>query len=179
MFSHRYKKVYAEIFANRMEYIIRHITVKFFQVCFFFFAGILTVNAQFLKVSDLFPVEKSGLKEGRLTVFHSPEIDTLISRYILSNKQLGGGMEGYRIQIYRSSNRNAREESNKIRAQFMVDFPEISSYAEYERPGYFIVRVGDFRTKMEGTRTLYIIRKKYPNAYMVPCIINFPDMVNN
>ncbi len=133
-------------------------------------------NAQFIKVTDLYPPEITGEDPGRLNIYHSPEIDTLISRYILANKKLGGGMEGYRIQIYRSSSRNAREESNKIRAQFMVDFPDITSYAEYEKPGYFIVRVGDFRTKIEGTKTLYMVRKKYPNAYMVPCIINLPDL---
>ena len=133
-------------------------------------------NAQFIRISDLYPPETTGEDPGRLYVYHSPEIDTLISRYILSNKKLGGGMEGYRIQIYRSSNRNAREESNKIRAQFMIDFPDIPSYAEYERPGYFLVRAGDFRTKMEGTKTLYMIRRKYPDAYMVPCIINLPEL---
>lgn len=138
--------------------------------------GIFLCDAQFIKISDLYPPEITGEDMGRLYVYQSPEIDTLISRYILANKKLGGGMEGYRIQIYRSSNRNAREESNKIRAQFMVDFPDIPSYAEYERPGYFLVRVGDFRTKMEGTKTLYMIRRKYPNAYMVPCIINLPEL---
>lgn len=128
----------------------------------------------FIRAADLFPEEKPGEKAGRLVINQRPAIDTLISRYIYSNKLAGNGMEGYRIQIYRSSGRNAREESNKIRAQFMVDFPDIPSYAEYERPGYFLVRVGDFRSKMEGTKTLYAIRKKFPNSYMVPCIINFP-----
>jgi hypothetical protein len=88
----------------------------------------------------------------------------------------GGDMEGFRIQIYRNSNRNAREESNKVRAEFMIEFPDIPSYAEYAEPGYFLVKVGDFRTKLEGTKLLYLIRKKYPNAYMVPCNINFPDL---
>lgn len=133
-------------------------------------------NAQFIKTSDLFPSEIPSRKAGSLNIIQEPGIDTLVSRYILANRLYGGGMEGFRIQIYRSSSRNAREESNKVRAQFMVDFPDITSYSEYNRPGYFLVRVGDFRTRMEGTKTLYLIRKKYPNAYMVPCIINFPDL---
>ena len=88
-------------------------------------------------------------------------------------------MEGFRIQIFRSSNRNAKEESNKERAKFMNEFPDIPSYAEFEKPGYFLVRVGDFRSKAELTKLLITIRKKFPNAYPVPCKINFPDLIKN
>ncbi|HPC98686.1 MAG TPA: hypothetical protein P5257_08895 [Bacteroidales bacterium] len=143
---------------------------------FFAIAAGAEAQISYIKAEDLFPSEKPWEKSGRLVISHTPAIDTLISRYIYANKLAGNGMEGYRIQIYRSSGRSAREESNKIRAQFMIDFPDIPSYAEYERPGYFLVRVGDFRSKMEGTKTLYAVRKKYPNSYMVPCIINFPDL---
>ena len=83
---------------------------------------------------------------------------------------------GFRIQIYSNSNRNAREESNKVRAEFMIEFPDIPSYAKYREPGYFLIRAGDFRTKVEGTKSLYQIRRKYPNAYLVPDVINFPDL---
>jgi hypothetical protein len=61
----------------------------------------------------------------------------------------------------------------------MIDFPEIPSYIEYAEPGYFLVRVGDFRTQMEGAKMLALVKKKYPNAYQVPCIINPPDQNKN
>jgi hypothetical protein len=141
---------------------------------------IITINISdaqvFIKTSDLFPVSTSGSKTGELNIIQDQRADTLISRYILANRFLNGGMDGFRIQIFRGSNRTAREESNKVRAAFMGLYPEIPSYAEYAEPGWFLVRVGDFRTKMEGTKSLYMIRKKYPNAYLVPCIINFPDL---
>jgi hypothetical protein len=141
---------------------------------------ILVVNISdaqvFIKTSDLFPVTKPDSKGGELNIIHDERADTLISRYILANRFLKGGMEGYRIQIFRNSTRTAREESNKVRADFMVLFPDITSYIEYAEPGWFLVKVGDFRTKMEGTKSLYMIRKKYPNAYLVPSVINFPDL---
>ena len=147
---------------------------------FILFFTIITCDAQtFIKISDLFPSTIPVPRSGELNIIQPGAVDTLVSRYILGNRLLNGGTEGFRIQIYRSSNRNAREISNKIRAEFMVEFPSMPSYAEYERPGYFLVRVGDFRTKMEGTKSLYLIRRKYPNAYMVPCIINFPDQIKN
>lgn len=130
----------------------------------------------FIRTSDLFPKPSGNDKAGELNIYQQSAVDTLMSRYLAANRLLKGGMEGYRIQIYRSSARNAREESNKTRAEFMTEFSDLPSYAEYAEPGYFLVRVGDFRTKMEGTKMLYMVRRKYPNAYMVPCVINFPDL---
>jgi hypothetical protein len=129
----------------------------------------------FFKTADLFRKPESNTSSGSLIIFQEPNVDTLISRYVLANKKLNG-MEGFRIQIFRSSNRGAREESNKERAEFMSEFPDIPSYAEYQEPGYFLIKVGDFRTKVEGTKLLYLIRKKFRNAYLVPSKINFPDL---
>jgi hypothetical protein len=141
---------------------------------------LITVNIcqaqMFFRTSDLFPNTGGGSKSGKLNIIQDLRVDTLISRYILANKLREGEMEGFRIQIYGNSNRNAREESNKVRAEFMIAFPDIPSYAKYREPGYFLIRAGDFRTKMEGTKSLYKIRKKYPDAYLVPDIINFPDL---
>ena len=134
-------------------------------------------NAQvFIRTSDLFPPKIPIAGAGELNIYQEPQVDTLMSRYLMGNRMLNGGMEGFRIQLYRSSNRTAREESNKVRAEFMIDFPDIPSYAEYEKPGYFLVRAGDYRTKLEAAKTLAMVKRKFPNAYMVPCIISFPDL---
>jgi hypothetical protein len=133
----------------------------------------------FFKTAELFQTPESNKKGGTLNIIQDQSVDTLISRYVLANRMLGGRMEGFRIQIYRSSTRTAREESNKARAEFMVEFTDIVSYPFYEKPGYFIIRAGDYRTKIEGTKQLYLIRRKFPNAYLVPDKINFPDLINN
>jgi len=145
---------------------------------FLFTSGIN--NAQtFIRTSDLFPVTRPDSHGGELNIKQNASADTLMSRYILGNRQLRGGMEGFRIQIYSRSTRTAREESNKVRAEFMIEFPDIPSYIEYAEPAYFLVRVGDFRTQMEGAKWLSLIKKKYPHAYQVPCIINAPDQNKN
>ena len=98
-----------------------------------------------------------------MNIFQDQAIDTLISRYILARqkeKTVEGaqGMQGFRIQIYYSSVRNAREESAKVRAEFINKFPDIISYVQYKEPGWFMVRAGDYRTKTEGYR--YLMDKK-------------------
>jgi len=137
------------------------------------------VRAQAVKSSDLFKRADSNSRAGQVKIIQDPELDTLISRYILVNKNQNeknsyAGMEGFRIQIYNSSTRNAREESAKVQAEFMSKFPDVHPYPLFENPGYFKIRVGDFRSKTEATRLFLLISKEFPDAYIVPCFINFP-----
>jgi hypothetical protein len=145
------------------------------------FASGIGLTQSPVKTSDLFRRSDNNSYSGQLNIIQDSAIDTLLIRYILMNynvyKNHGYyGMEGFRIQIYSSSNRNAREESNKARAEFISKFPDIVSYPLYAEPGYFKIRAGDFRTKTEATRLFLIVSKEFPDAYLVPDIINFPDL---
>ncbi len=137
----------------------------------------------FIKTSDLFNSNEDDSGSGSLNIIQNPAIDSLISRYILGNDKLAKlnnnrpGMRGYRIQIYNSSKRNARDEANKTRADFISKFPDVESYLLYAEPGWFKIRVGDFRTRTEATRLFLIISDEFPNAYIVPDFINFPDQI--
>jgi len=154
----------------------------FLLVVFLIFITGDALAQSYVKTADLFKKADAGSGAGQLNIQQDPSLDTLISRYILMSKKVYKekgyyGMNGFRIQIYASSNRNAREESNKARAEFMSKFPDIVSYPMYQDPGYFKVRVGDFRTRSEATRLFLLISKEFPDAYLVPDIINFPDQI--
>lgn len=152
--------------------MIRQVFLLSLVLFIFFF----TCNAQVVSPAEKLFQRTDDYHTGRLTIHQAPGIDSLINRYILYNMKLNG-LEGFRIQIYSSSNRNAREESGKVRAEFISKFPqELTSYASFAEPGYYKIRVGDFRTKTEGTRYLLMVRKVFPEAYLVPDIINFPDL---
>jgi hypothetical protein len=144
--------------------------------------SIKTLDAQsVVSTSSLFIRADNNSKSGQLNITQDPAIDTLISRHILSNMKRYRieehyGMDGFRIQIFNSSNRNAREESGKARAEFMSKFPDIKSYPLFENPGYFKVRAGDFRTKTDAIKMFLLISEEFPDAYIVPDIINFPDL---
>ena len=153
----------------------------FFLIILLFSSGITSAQT-FVRTTDLFSRSDGSYHSGKLNIIQNPSIDTLIDRYILANENISRnnngqyGMEGFRIQIYSSSNRNAREESNKARAAFISKFPDIASYQLYAEPGYFKIRAGDFRTKTEATKLFLLVSKEFPNAYLVPDIINFPDL---
>lgn len=145
------------------------------------FSGFVAWSQFIVRSSDLFKRTDNNPKSGQLNINQNPALDTLISRYILGYKNLEekngySGMEGFRIQIYNSSNRNAKDESNKVRAEFITKFPDIVSYQLFASPGYYKIRAGDFRTKTEATRLFLLISKVFPDAYIVPDIINFPDL---
>lgn len=144
------------------------------------FSSEIARSQVFVKTTEIFSNADRNSFAGHLYIIQDQAVDTLISRYILANRNLGEkngyiGMEGWRIQIYNSSNRNAREESGKVKAEFISKFQDIRAYELFENPGYFKIRVGDFRSKTEATRLFLLISKEFPDAYMVPDYINFPD----
>jgi hypothetical protein len=143
---------------------------------------ILVVSFDLCQSQDIHSTEKllhrkdSNYHMGKLNIYQDPGIDSLISRYILYNLRLNG-MDGFRIQIYNSSDKNAREDSGKARAEFMTAFPDIIAYPPvFEKPSYYKIRVGDYRTRIEGTKYLLMVRKVFPDAILVPDVINFPDL---
>ena len=154
----------------------------YFSAFFFFCVSTGILSAQsVIRTSDLFKRDDLNNHMGQLVINQELSLDTMISRHILANKNLFKvnnhyGMEGFRIQIYASNNRNAREESNKVNAEFISRFPEIVSYQLFAEPGYYKIRVGDFRTKIEATKLFQIISKEFPDAYIVPDVINFPGL---
>ncbi|MEZ5021468.1 MAG: SPOR domain-containing protein [Bacteroidetes bacterium] len=112
----------------------------------------------------------------RLNIIQDPAIDTLVSRHILMNASKDG-VDGWRIQIYRGGHRTANEDSNKVRARFMEEYPDIPTYRTFDRPNWFKVKVGDFRTREEAAKVFFDIVGKYPDAYLIRDVIAFKNPV--
>jgi hypothetical protein len=135
-------------------------------------------DAQFyIRTIDLVANKSEPERPGKLNIIQDPRIDTLLSRNMAANK-IKNGMDGFRIQIYIGSDRNAREEAAKAKAKFINEYPDIDSYDRFEKPNWFKVRVGDYRTRHEATKALYEIRRVFKDAYIVEEIIKFPDLNN-
>lgn len=147
--------------------------VMIFLVLFSFLSS-RSAAQDFMKTSEILSRPDRYQESGRLNIIQDPGVDSLLSRYILHRKI--NGIEGHRIQIYASSTRNAREESAKARTEFIGRFPDIPSYIKFDPPGYYKVRVGDFRTKTEATKYLIAIRRVYRDAYLVPDVINLQEL---
>jgi len=124
-------------------------------------------------VIDILNKGRTLEEKGMLIIKQDPAIDTLINRHILANAVRGGIDGGWRIQIYRGGHRTASEDANKIRARFMEDFPEIHTYITFDKPNWFKVKVGDFRSREEAAQIFFRVQEKYPDAYLIRDVIAF------
>ncbi len=129
-----------------------------------------------LGVEELMNDGRPRYEAERLLIHQDPAIDTLISRHILMNASKDG-VDGWRIQIYRGGHRTANEDSNKVRARFMEDYPDIPTYRTFDRPNWFKVKVGDFRTREEAAKVFFNVVNKYPDAYLIRDVIAFKNPV--
>ena len=129
-----------------------------------------------LGVEELMNDGRPRYQAENLIIKQDPAIDTLISRHILMNASKDG-VDGWRIQIYRGGHRTANEDSNKVRARFMEDYPDIPTYRTFDRPNWFKVKVGDFRTREEAAKVFFDIVNKYPDAYLIRDVIAFKNPV--
>lgn len=142
-------------------------------LCMSFSASYAQADSLAKTTNDIF-IDIENHSNGRITFFQNDSIHNLVLKHIASNRQKSK-ISGYRIRIYSNLGTDARKESQRIRANFYENFPEIPVYLKYDSP-YFKVYVGDFRTKIEAIKSLKKIKRKYPSAFVVPDQINYPEL---
>lgn len=148
--------------------------------CVIFFLGLMStrVSAQ----QDTLDLTSGDLPQaapmeellGRVPVRQDPRITDLLVRHTQMN-QRKKGFEGYRLEIFFSSESRAREKATRVKNEFNLMHPTIPAYVSFQTPN-FKVRVGDFRNKSEALKTKAAISYKYPNAFIVKDNIRFPEL---
>jgi hypothetical protein len=125
-------------------------------------------------VRELMNEGRSWSEAQRLVIVQDPVLDTLINRHIIANATKGG-IDGWRIQIYRGGHRTASDDANRIRARFMEDYPDVRTYLTFDRPNWFKVKVGDYRTREEAALFYFDILNRYPEAYLIRDVIAYKN----
>jgi hypothetical protein len=110
----------------------------------------------------------------KLGIEQDPELIRLVGMHIRKNESIRG-MNGFRVEIFFSSALDARQRALQTKAAFLRDYPEVNVYVIYISPD-FKVRVGDFRTKSEALAMIKQIQDRFPKAFLVPDIIEFPNL---
>lgn len=96
----------------------------------------------------------------------------MLKWHIESNNKRNG-INGYRVEIFFSSDLDAREMAENKKAEFLSEYPDYPAVVKYVAPN-FRVRVGNFRTKNEALKLYKEIEKTYPVAFVVSDVIDFP-----
>ncbi len=120
------------------------------------------------------PPRTEEITLGSVTLLQDVRIHAIIERQVTLNNRKGG-IDGYRIQVFFNSGRDAREEAIRLKATFLSEHPDLPVYIVYHSP-FYKVRIGDFRSKYEALGVFRQIRRKYPTAYIVKDVIPFPDL---
>jgi hypothetical protein len=110
----------------------------------------------------------------KLPISQDPRITDLLVRHSEINHRRRG-TDGFRLEIFFSSDYKAREQSTRVKNEFNLVFPDTPAYVLFQTPN-FKVRIGDFRNKSEALKAKAYIASKYPNAFIVKDIIQFPEL---
>ena len=86
-------------------------------------------------------------------------------------------VEGYRVQVFTSASRDAAESlrNQAVRwwegAQSQPGAPEsLEAIVSYRQP-YYKVQLGAFATRQEADAALALVRRQYPEAFVVPDLV--------
>ena len=145
------------------------------RILFLFFIGVIFVQsavAQEFGLTDEPEDSTQAVLPDRLNVERDARLDKMLKWHIEKNEEREG-MEGFRVEIFFSSNLDAKEQALDTKVNFLSEYPEYPVHIKFIAPN-FRVRVGDFRTKNEAWKLYKQIQKDYPTAFVVPDIINFP-----
>lgn len=114
-------------------------------------------------------------KDGKIILSQNPNLNNIIKKRINSNENT---FPGWRVQIFFESGNTAMSESRKAKEKFLYRYGNsYGAYIIYEAP-YFKLRVGDFRSKAEALYFKERISSNFPNSWVVPDIINYPETIN-
>lgn len=153
---------------------MRYLCSFIFILGFFSLAGYAQTDSTSVNYNLSVQTSKMENFVGQLQIRQDPRITELLVRHTQINLRKRG-TDGFRLEIFFSSDNKAREQAVKTKNEFNIVFPDIASYLLWQTPN-FKVRVGDFRNKSEALKTKAYIASKYPNAFIVKDNIRFPDL---
>ncbi len=110
----------------------------------------------------------------KIQVQQDPLLTEMLEWHVSNNKK-DKQIEGFRVEIFFSSDIDAKEKALKKKVEFLKLYPENTVHIKYVAPN-FRVRVGDFRTKNEALKLFKEIKNTYPLSFIVTDNIDFPLM---
>ena len=112
----------------------------------------------------------SSYTETELVTLSNPRISALIERYNRCHE-----IYGYRVQIISSSK---KEKAKKAKSIFASKYQGYFAHEIYQQP-FFIIKVGDFLTKIEAENLHRKIRDEFPESFVLPDIVNPVEQYTN
>lgn len=137
---------------------------------------IITCQVLFAQVtSSSVNTGESNLPEflRNMKINQDSRLNDMLSWHI-SNNRTNNSIDGYRVEIFFSSDIDAKQKALRKKVEFLSIYPDNTVHVIYTSPN-FRVRVGDYRTKNEALKLYREIKATYPVAFIVTDKIDFPS----
>ena len=108
--------------------------------------------------------------EGEISIAMDSLVEANLKRHIMYNMR-NPGIPGFRIRIFSDSGFDAKERAVESRTRFISRYESIEAYIQYDNPNYKVY-AGDCRTRSEALKILEMVKKDFPNAFIVAQNIN-------
>ena len=140
---------------------MKQIGITIILISLFFSSFSQVVQRKTYNLSDLITNFDQG--SGQIYITSDEHFPDVVKGYInyLSKRPI----KGWRVQIYFGIGHKARVQAEQIKNTFLENYPGYPVYIIFEQP-YFKVRVGNFYTKRDAAKFLFIIKSQFPKAFL-------------
>ncbi len=112
-------------------------------------------------------------QDGNIKVIKDNRIDALVEKQgRIVPPAIKPQIDGFRIQLFFDSDKSAVQDAKN---RFVTKFPTVDTYIIFSAP-YFILKVGDFRTRLEAEKIKVEVEAEYPTSFIVQEKINLPRL---
>lgn len=113
----------------------------------------------------------SWCQSGNITIIKDERIENIIkNKSQINPPATSPQISGYRVQLVFDSNKKTIDDA---RNKFVSSNSKIDTYILYNAPN-FILKVGDFRTKIEADMLKDAMMRDFPTCFVVKEMINLP-----
>ena len=143
---------------------IRHLLVLLLSVTIL--SSVLVAQER-TQEQDIFAQITTQSSGGQVTITQPNWLRALVGKTFYAP---GSIITGYRIQVYTSNMRGAKQEAYRLAGQLRNAAPELSSYVTYSAP-FWKLSLGDYTSRLEARQQLNALRASHPRlmreAYIV------------
>jgi len=129
-----------------------------FALSFFCFSVLMTLRV-FSQSENVKIIPEAGIEE-------------LYKKHLNYNEVMNS-IPGYRLQIFSGSGNYSKSNAVNERSRFMGRYPHVKAYIIFNTP-YYIVRAGNYRTRLDAEAFRQQILEVYPEVYIVRDEIDLP-----
>lgn len=120
----------------------------------------------------LLVVASHFVTKAQVEVIADGRLQTILEKHVQYNR-MAKTTKGFRIKVATYTSQGAKDKAFELKNDLLEAYPEHRSYIVFDEP-YFIVKMGDFLTRLDAYAIYLEIKERVPTALIVADYINLP-----